>query len=231
MGILTIPDNLLLRNASRHTWIKDLPENVCYVFLYDKSDYISSKEKFDGISLNAKHEGKGIRFGEKIYRFFNHVHNDRKYKNVKYVVKMDDDVVLCPERLFPFLKDQNINSRTYAGWFHNIDMDLGYNHRADEMFILIGRLLIDRIALKRYCQHRNQKTCDSLGHIFDTNYGGTSLGIWLSKMNDVKELHLNKYVEDLRNSNITSNTKDALLFHPTKTVEEIREKYSNCRSV
>ena len=228
LGILTVPGNNKLRNTSRNTWIKDLPKKVCYKFLYDKTKYISSEEKFDGISLNSKHEGKGIRFGEKLYKFFTYVQNNEKYQNVRYVVKMDDDVVLCPERLFPFLENHNLNSRTYAGWFHHIDMDLGFHHRADEMFIILGRVLMSRIVSKRYCQHRNQKTCDSLGHIFDTNYGGTSLGLWLSKMNDVNELHLNGYVEELRNSEISLNTKDALLYHPTKTVEKMQEKYLKC---
>ena len=219
-----------MRNVSRHTWIQDLPENVCYIFLYYKQDYIAAEERFDGISLNAKYEGKGVRFGEKLYRYYKYVQDNAPYHNAKYVVKMDDDVVLCPKRLFPFLKNQNVNSKTYAGWFHNPDLKkVGYHHRSDEMFVLIGKLLMNRIVSKRYCHNQNQKTCDNLGHLFDTNYGGTSLGLWLSKMSDVNELQMNSVCEDLRNSNTRLNSQTTLLFHPTKTLQKAKEKYLNCQ--
>ena len=88
LGILTIPSHKELRNISRQTWIKDLPKNVCYIFLYDKRDYITADERFDGMSLNVKYEGKGVRFGEKLFKYYKYIHDNPKYNNLKYVVKI-----------------------------------------------------------------------------------------------------------------------------------------------
>ena len=66
------------------------------MFLYDKPNYISEAEQFDSVTLNATHEGRAVQFGEKLYRFYSYVQNSAEFKNVKYVVKMDDDVVFVP---------------------------------------------------------------------------------------------------------------------------------------
>merc|ERR1712018_872463 len=78
LGILTIPKHSLMRNFIRNSWLKSIPSNVCYVFLYDKHKYIPEHEKFDGISLNATHEGFAVRFGEKLYRYYSYVVNNPK---------------------------------------------------------------------------------------------------------------------------------------------------------
>ena len=231
LGILTVPGHLDLRNFARSSWIKDLPNHVCYIFLYDKSNYIPENETYDSLSLNSKFEGYAVRFGEKLYNFYSCVQNNKIFSNVRYVVKMDDDVVLCSRQLFYFFNHAYINLKTYAGWFHNIgEPNISYHKRADEGFVMLGLDLVARIASKDYCYHNNQKICDSFGQLFDTNYGGTSLGIWLSEINDVDVFPLNNILKH-SNANKGLKTEDTLIYHPTKTVNKAKKIYNNCQSL
>ena len=228
LGILTVPAHLDLRNFARRSWINDLPKHVCYVFLYDKSNYISKDEIYDGVSLNSKYEGRAVRFGEKLYNFYSYVQNMKIFNTVRYVVKMDDDVVLCPKQLFQFFNHTGINAKTYAGWFHNIEQpNISRHKRADECFVMLGRSLVTSIMSKEYCYHNNQETCDSFGQRFDTNYGGTSLGIWLSEIRDVHPFPLNNMLEHFNSFN-GLKPEETLIYHPTKTVNEAQKVYNKC---
>ena len=232
LGILTISSHSSLRNYIRKSWINDLPENVCYIFLYDKREDIPENEKFDGIPLKAKHKGWAVRFGEKLYRYYKYVNYTQQFKDVKYVVKMDDDAILCPKKFFNYLSDKNLTTKSNVGWFHNMETwksKVDEEHRSDEMFVLLGRDLVNRIVSREYCWSEERKDCDSLNQRYDTNYGGTSLGIWLSEMNDINPLPMND-VFDHMNSNDKLKPKDAILFHTAKTPEIAKEKYSYCIS-
>ena len=222
-----------MRNFIRNSWLKSIPSNVCYVFLYDKHKYIPEHEKFDGISLNATHEGFAVRFGEKLYLYYSYVVNNPKLKYVKYIVKMDDDAVLCPKQLFKYLDGINLTGKSYAGWFHSMDTwksKVNRHHSSDEMFVLLGRDIVYRIASKKYCVNRNKIVCDSLGELYDTNSGGTSIGVWLSQMKDINPLPMNK-VLDHKGSKKRLRAKDTLLFHAAKTPKIAKQKYANCRKV
>ena len=79
----------------------------------------------------------------------------------------------------------------YSGWFHYLHLNkLGLRKRADEMFLMIGRELMDEILSRKYCRHSSRKICDELNQLFDTDYGGSSLSVWLSELN-VTTLPLN----------------------------------------
>ena len=258
LGILTIPVHSTLRNLSRNSWIQGLPKNVCYTFLYDNEESINEGEKQDGISLNSKYRGRLVRRGEKIFKFYSYVNKNEKFNNVKYIAKMDDDVVLCPE-LFQFLKNKSINTRSYAGMFWNLDkvkeVGISRDARSDEMFVILGRTLMNQIISKEYCNDTNEQTCDSLNQRFDTNFGGTSLGLWLSSIKDV-DVHIlplndvgihgdialsNKmYGDDFNNLGVqnshswpTYSKKRILLHHLTnqynKRLSLIQQKYAQCR--
>jgi hypothetical protein len=228
LGVLTIPDHKDLRIFARQSWIKHLPLNVCYLFLYDKPEDISEEESFDGLSLNSNYKGKGVRFGEKLYNFYMYVHGEVNFEGVKYIVKMDDDVVPCPGSMFPFLANNEISTTTYAGYFHNGGGKLGFDKRADELFVLIGRDLLNKIAAKQYCSSDNKEWCDERGQLYDTNAGGTSLGIWLSTFETVHCLPLNGLLEDLLNNPARTQKNGSLLYHPTKTVRIAQEKFAQC---
>ena len=233
LGILTIPKHSLMRAFIRKSWLNDIPNNVCYVFLYDKPEYIPEHEKFDGISINATHEGYAVRFGDKLYRYFSYVINNQNLRNVEFIVKMDDDAVLCPKQLFEYLDKKELTGKSYVGWFHRLDTwtsKVDIDHRSDEMFVLLGRDLVARIVSKPYCEHRTKKECESLGQLFDANWGGRSLGVWLSPMKDINPLPMND-VFDHNAINNRLEPENTLLFHPAKTTEIAEQKYANCPKV
>ena len=239
LGILTVPTNLARRNSIRKSWLKDVPSNVCYAFLYDKREYIPQQEQFDGISLNASHEGYGVRFAEKLFRYYSYVVNNTNLKYVKYIVKMDDDVVLCPKQLFEYLDGSDLTEKSYAGWFHEMNTwnsQIDSHHRSDEMFVLLGRDLVTRIASKTYCEHEKKSKCDSLGQLYDTgDWAGTSLGVWLSQMKDINPLPMNDVFDHYSNYHYRTKERlkpeNTLLFHPARTPEKVEEKYQNCQKI
>ena len=222
-----------MRKFIRNSWLKKVPSNVCYVFLYDKHEYIPKHEHFDGISINSTHEGFGVRFGEKLYRYYSYVVNNPNLKYVEYIVKMDDDAVLCPKQLFEYLDGSNLTGKSYVGWFHHMDTwksQVDRYHRSDEMSVLLGRDLVTRIASKKYCDHDSITVCDSLGQLYDTNYGGNSIGVWLSQMNDINPLPMNKFF-DHKDAKKRLRPEDTLLFHTAKTTKIAKQKYANCQKI
>ena len=115
---------------------------------------------------------------------------------------MDDDAVLCPKQLFEYLDKKDLTSKSYVGWFHHLDTwtsKVDFDHRSDEMFVLLGRDLVARIASKPYCEHRTKKECESFGQLFDTNWGGTTLAVWLSPMEDINPLPMNDVFDHIAN--------------------------------
>ena len=224
---------------TRKTWIQSLPKKVCYKFLYDRSEHIPKKEIDDGISLNSAYQGRAVRFGEKLYKFYSYVQKSDQFRNVKYVIEMDDDVVLCPRQLFEYLNSKNLTSTSYVGWFHKIGNGtkkgkekVGANYFSDENFVLIGRGLMERVLSKKYCELRNEFKCDVLDQHFDNNYGGISLAKWLSKMDDINVLPMNSFFSHyVQVHNHTVKPSNLLLFHPAKNPKLIIEKYLNCHKV
>ena len=159
--------------------------------------------------------------------------NNQNLRNVEFIVKMDDDAVLCPKQLFEYLDKKELTGKSYVGWFHQLDTwtsKVDIDHRSDEMFVLLGRDLVARIVSKPYCEHRTKKECESLGQLFDANWGGRSLGVWLSPMKDINPLPMND-VFDHNAINNRLEPENTLLFHPAKTTEIGEQKYANCPKV
>jgi hypothetical protein len=225
-----------LRNFARNSWIPQLPQNVCNLFLYDDEESIDVTEKYDGISLNSKYRGWNVRRGEKLYKFYDYVSKNEKLNNLKYIAKMDDDVVLCPE-IFQFLKSKGISLSSYVGWFWNLEKakNVGISEsgtHSDEMFVILGRTLMNEVISKEYCDHTNEKQCDSLHQLFDTNLGGRSLGLWLSFIKDVHVLPLND-VAVHGDAGHKSLKKNVLLYHLTRKYNEhlslMQHNFLQCR--
>ena len=145
---------------------------------------------------------------------------------------MDDDVVLYPRRLFQFFNHSEINLKTYAGWFHNIEhQKTSHQKRADETFVLLGRNIVSIITSKEYCYHNSRKSCDSFGQLWDTNYGGTSLGIWLSQIPDVHVFPLNKMLFLSSVAKFAQvKPEETLIYNQAKTTIKAQEIYNNCPS-
>ena len=63
--------------------------------------------------------------------------------------------------------------------------------RVDEMFVIVGREVALDIVKRKYCHPSRDSDCSRTENAFDTDFGGTSLGLWLSNVGDVKATALN----------------------------------------
>ena len=156
---------------------------------------------------------------------------------------MDDDVVLCPE-MIQFLKTKGINNQSYVGMFWYLkeikEVGISKGARSDEMFVILGRTLMNQIISKEYCYHTDEEKCDSLNQRFDTNYGGKTLGLWLSSIKDVNVLPLNdvalhgeRFLEEDKLVEQHSDSKTNILIHHlshkyNKDLSLIQQKYAQC---
>jgi len=75
---------------------------------------------------------------------------------------------------------QKYTPHLYMGWFHGFGqpIPIGLQRRSDEAFVVLGSELRDFIVHRTYCDHLD--ICDKAKDLYDTDYGGTSLGLWLS---------------------------------------------------
>ena len=189
MGILTSGVKRDLRDAQRNTWLNtamqsDNPFRVKYMFLIDRptNETIEENKIYkDILYLNATFSGRAKGFGEKLYKWWKYVHEN--YPDALLAARVDDDAFLCVPQVFHRLYELR-SSKLYYGWAHGSGDKIGVIRRVDEMFVVIGRDMIKRIAKRRYC-YDNRK-CDYATDLIDLNAGGTSMGVWLSIYSDIK---------------------------------------------
>ncbi|KAL3861620.1 hypothetical protein ACJMK2_007645 [Sinanodonta woodiana] len=181
IGILSATGNWKLRDAQRQTWIsemkQDLPLSVEYKFVLDRPTQETIDEldkKGDMVFLNLSSSGYAIKFGEKLYSWFKYV--AEHYPETTIVAKMDDDVFLCTKEMIERLNELK-HKKLYYGWQHKDIV------RIDEMFVVLGIDLVLRISQRKLCSSA-QFDCDK-SELVETNWGGTSLGRWLSAYDDV----------------------------------------------
>lgn len=228
--------NKLLRIAQRETWVKDSSKyNVQTLFLFDNPtpELLAEQDEYqDVVFLNATYSGRAVRFGEKLFNWFK-IAQDR-YPNAAFVGKIDDDCVVCTDQMWPFVWN-NLSPTDYIGWQHNFVES--YDHhkvlawlRHDEYFVLVGSELVSRITSREYCH--DLRGCDKNVSLFDTNYGGTSLGQWLSIYDDVEVRPINNKTANA--TVIKPNMKHAwpgtcptyVTIHPVKSAKEIARVYN-----
>ncbi|XP_060066965.1 uncharacterized protein LOC132547214 [Ylistrum balloti] len=189
LGMLTPHMNTKYRDGQRSTWIStiqqldsELPFRITYKFLIDRptNDTILENKKYnDIVFLNATSEGRGVKFGEKLFLWFKYIYEN--FPDAVLGAKVDDDTFLCVPQIFTRL-DALKSSTLYYGWSHGSGNKVDTRTRIDEMFVVLGQNLIKRIAKRKYC---TGPKCDPKIDLIDTNYGGTSLGSWLSIYNDI----------------------------------------------
>ncbi|XP_069130519.1 uncharacterized protein [Argopecten irradians] len=193
LGMLSPFSHTQFREGQRHTWIStmqrlnsELPFRIIYKFLIDipTNDTIKENNKYnDIVFLNATHQGRAVRFGEKLYLWLRYVH--KTYPDALLAGKVDDDTFLCVPQIFVRLS-QLKSQRLYYGWKHskftNDVKIVNVKERIDEMFVILGKDLIERIAKRRYCTGTK---CNANVDLIDTDFGGTSLGSWLSIYDDI----------------------------------------------
>ncbi|CAG2254683.1 unnamed protein product [Mytilus edulis] len=188
MGILSVPQNNIFREASRNTWIKTLnklknylPFRITYKFLLDEATKNTLEENNihqDILFLNITDRGRAFKFGKKLYTWIKYIH--QHYPDVLLGAKLDDDAYLCVPQIFERL--YNVKSdNLYYGLKHGTGKKVSISVRIDEYFVVIGKTLITRISNRSYCPSKN---CSN-GTLIDTNNGGTSLGAWLAEYTDI----------------------------------------------
>ncbi|KAK3581373.1 hypothetical protein CHS0354_016219 [Potamilus streckersoni] len=182
IGILSANGNRALRNAQRQTWIstlkQDLPLAVEYKFVLDRPTQEALDEhdrERDIVFLNSSYSGYAVKFGEKLFGWFKYVAEHNHEATI--VAKMDDDVFLCTKQMIARLNELK-HTRLYYGWQHQKGIV-----RIDEMFVVLGIDLVMRISQRRICSAKESE-CEK-SELVDTNWGGTSLGRWLSAYDDV----------------------------------------------
>jgi len=108
--------------------------------------------------------------------------------------------------MFAFL-ETTAHRNVYLGWYHDgVDERtphsmLWIKKRMDEAFVVVGMDLVKIIAGRRYCDDRN--ACDVDSELYDTDFGGVSLGLWLNAPDikgRVKQVRINDKVVDIRNN-------------------------------
>jgi Galactosyltransferase len=186
------------RMAQRATWGKDAPlYNVKVYFLIDQPDPSLDKEQMlygDIIYINATYSGRAVRFGEKLYLWYKIAQT--LHPDAAFVAKLDDDCVICSNVMWPFVWE-HVTPTSYIGWMHKFNKgfnktnatearnQIGTWYRMDEFFVVIGKALVGGLARRRYCHNTTTAPCNKETDLFDTNYGGTSLGLWLHAYRDV----------------------------------------------
>lgn len=190
-----------LRTAQRATWVKDarLYYNIRVYFLIDNptagpSELDTEQKLFnDIVYINATYSGRAVRFGEKLANWYKIV--SAMHPDAAFVAKVDDDCVVCSSVMWPFIW-QHVVPTSYIGWMHQYDdytnkvaagstpIKLGGAVRMDEFFVVVGMDLVHRISKRKYCHDRRGTQCNRTADLYDTNYGGTSLGEWLGAYNN-----------------------------------------------
>lgn len=189
LGILSLTEDPVRRTAVRATWISTLirlkqqiPFRITYKFLLDKptNDSLNENNVYkDILYLNVTHHGYAYKYGEKVYKWYKYVHEN--YPDAVLGARIDDDVFLCVPQMLNRLNELK-SAILYYGWKHGKGNKPHRDCSIDEMFVVLGRDLIKRIADRHYC---GSFTCTNDGDLVERNYGSTSLSIWLSIYKDV----------------------------------------------
>lgn len=200
IGILSRTTNEKLRTAIRNTWAKHTKYPI--FFIIDKPSLLTLREhelNNDIAFINTTYTGRAVRFGDKLIRWFNFVL--KSFSNVAWIAKTDDDIYMHTHQVFKLIK-LHYSPLMYMGYRHHPGNRINANSRMDEAFVVIGIELATRLVSRRYCN--NTSACDRDRDLHDTNYGGTSLGIWLSIYDDIYAVNIN-YVIDLQGSSFKKN--------------------------
>ena len=190
LGILSEEKNQIRRKLLRETTLhhikearNDIPYVVEYRFIMDSETPTSAFEQncFNDIFyLNATDHGWANNFGYKAQLWFKYVMEH--FPDFSIAAKMDDDVYICVPHIFTRIFE--LHSPTlYYGWKNGklSDTTLKQDNNVDGMFVVLGRLLVERISKRKYCNGPNCGRND----LIDVNHDGLSIIEWISQYRDV----------------------------------------------
>lgn len=217
LGILSHEKNYDLRQAIRQTWAKTDSCNIFFLVDLPTHNLSNEKNQFEDIVfLHSKYHGRANRFGEKLYKWLQIAH--QLFPNAPWIGKCDDDVFVNIDKFVELIKPR-VSPLMYCGWLHGIyEKAPSKMNRIDEAFVVVGQTLAKRISRRRYCKINLQ--CD-LEDLIDTNFGGTSLGHWLSIYNDVIVVKLNKYITLNSKQNMKVDVTESIIINGLKTKNDI----------
>ena len=187
-GILTTENNTAMRDAQRTTWISaalnaDIPFMLTYKFLLDEPSpktIAENKINNDIVYLNVSHHGYAKRFGQKIYIWLKYIVEN--YPDAQLGARIDDDVFLCVPQIVERLN--LIKSRTlYYGWAHAPGNEIAGRRRIDEMFLVLGKELMERISKRQLCDSKTQ--CNEKEQLVNWDWGTGCVATWLSMYDDI----------------------------------------------
>ena len=156
------------------------------------------------VNLESSYTGVANHFGEKLLKWYHRAVS--LHPMVRFVGKLDDDVVACLPDVYSALNRIQGGDRVYFGFKYAMQKaSLGKTplvdrySRIDAMFVVLGRTLVDRILTRQYCPLSNFTACCEqqqlqravstslctsddarLVPLVDTNFGGVSFVILLS---------------------------------------------------
>jgi hypothetical protein len=192
VGVLSSEANRSFRDAQRRTWMSENVTNIRIKFLLDRPSNVTAEEAAlhgDVLFLNSSFSGRAVRFGEKMDKWLRLSHV--LFPDASFVAKMDDDVYLCPASIWKLVW-MNWSPLLYLGWAHFKFTRPSQELRMDEVFVVVGSRLVERLVERRYCD--DLSVCDNATDLYDTGSGGTSLGLWLSSYDDVHAVPINHFV-------------------------------------
>lgn len=221
LGVLSHTQNRDLRDAIRKTWASISPFKVNFLLDMETPQLIEENViNNDIIFINSSFSGRAVKFGDKLIRWYQYVF--RTYPNIKWVGKCDDDVVVNTEKMND-ITIRNYSPLLYMGWKHGTCDKPSQTCRIDEMIVIIGSELLNRLVKRKYC---NTEQCDKTTNLYDTNYGGTSLGLWLSIYDDIKMVSLNNQMIS-RFTKTTTDLQNILSVNGLKSPDLITKVYNS----
>ena len=164
IGILSHSDNVCLRNAQRRTLMprakayKALDVRMYFV-LDEETPKISAEQKThnDIVFLNSTVHGYNCWFGVKLYLWLKYVM--KNFPNVSMLGRIDDDAFVCAPQIFDRLNNVKTDL-LYYGYPTGSVAVCPTQDCVDDMFIIIGRTLANRVLDRPLCETgRNLTNC------------------------------------------------------------------------
>ncbi|CAG2207074.1 unnamed protein product [Mytilus edulis] len=187
LGIFSANGRERFRKIQRETWIDammkmqhHIPFRITYKFLLDNFDEGTIKENIiykDILSLNVTSRDGSINVARKMHLWMEHI--KIYYPNALLGAKLDDETFMCVPQIFYRL--DNLKSKSLCFSYNHIKGNATNIYSDfDDLFVVLGRDIIARIANRTYC---TQNKCETKNK---TNYSGVkSLAKWITGSSDI----------------------------------------------
>ena len=180
IGILSQPSNLCFREAQRKMFIPRAKAytglNIKVVFLLDdRTKELNEEQRINGdiVFLNTTTGGWNRGFAKKLHMWLKFVVS--KYPDAVLVGRMDDDVFVCTPQIFDRLNEVK-HDLLYYGYTTGPRQD-----SVDEMFLILGKELVHRVAKRSFCSVNKTGNC-----LRDGQNGGHMFTKWIKMYDDIQ---------------------------------------------